>query len=469
MEDGLTHPNRLPSALSTTLPRPMLPHRRRMLETVALLLLLSLWSGGCDTTSSTPSSLPIPTPGVGVDSDGLATPVIEERLMTRMYGMTGVPMRRGLVPFGERVLVVARPADDHTPQHIVVVDASGKASYLMDDGAFAPVPDAVSSVVNPAILRGEGIEADYADGLLALLNSDSLSDWTDSGFLDWGPGNNPDRTPTEWDTRVPLVWRESHQRTVAVLGPDAGHQGTLVVGHVGRLYRDAEGRQPVAFPSAMISTDRGRSWTWSPEMDGKRPPVGAYAAAWPDAPGGGAILYFVVTRPGDDTMPPLAIFRPDPRSESGVSVEVPYASRNELWAGHQHVSYGRSFVPSPVRHWVTRWGLMMESITEGLFWMDRPDARPRRIGGHKQTLDAPNRLLYFSARNEMMRVLPTGDVERLEDPESSRWTRAGEIERPSESLWLQAAASDEGALWLLGLSETSDDVTVATWAPGTAF
>jgi len=441
-------------------------YRICMLASIVALMLLATGAESCNTSYA---STPQPGTGVGPEANELATPAIEDGLMTRMYGMGGGPMRRGLVPFGDRVLVVARPHDDHTPQHIVAVDAQGKAVYLRSDGSFAPVPAPNVSPEQPAVLRGEGLEADYADGLLALLNSDSLSDWTDSGFLDWGAGSIPSGSPPQWNTRVPLVWRESHQRTVAALGPDTGQEGTLLVGYVGRFFRDAEGRQPVHFPSAMISTDRGRSWAWSPELEGTRPPVGAYAAAWPDAPDGGAVLYFVTILPGNNETSPLVVFRRDATTDAGVSIAVPYSSRSELWPGYEYVSYGRSFVPSPIRHWVTRWGLMLETITAGVFWMDHPDALPKRVGDLKQTMDAPSRTLYFAANNELMRVGPTGDVERLDDPQVPTWTHVGDIERPEASRWLQAAASEDGTLWLLGITESPWDVTVATWPAGTAF
>ncbi|GAB5535332.1 MAG: hypothetical protein Rubg2KO_15810 [Rubricoccaceae bacterium] len=437
-----------------------------MVAPLVALLFFATGAGSCDTSTVVP---PDPTPEPRAEPVELAGPVIENGLMTRMYGMGGGPMRRGLVPFGDRVLVVARPHDDKTPQHIVAVDAQGEAVYLRSDGGFAAVPSSDASPEQPAVLRGEGIEADYADGLLALLNSDSLSDWTDSGFLDWGPGSVPEGAPMDWNTRVPLVWRESHQRTVAALGPDAGQNGTLLVGYVGRLFRDADGRQPVQFPSAMISTDRGRSWTWSPEIEGVRPPVGAYAAAWPNAPGGGVVLYFVTVLPGDDGTAPLVVFCRDVTAASGVSMTVPYASRLELWPNDEYESFGRSFTPSPIRHWVTRWGLMLDTITQGLFWMESPDALPSAVGDLKQTMDAPARTLYFAANNEMMRVTPTGDVERLDDPRGPAWTGVGTIERPADTRWLQAAASDDGTLWLLGVTESPWDVTVATWPAGVAF
>ena len=430
-----------------------------MLVLITAALLASAWTG-CETP---------PRPAAQRGTTELAVPALEEGLMTRMYGMAGGPMRRGLVPFGDRVLVVARPYDDHTPQHVLAVDSDGTAVYLSTDSTFLPAPPPGASPTRPAVLRGEGLEADYADGLLALLNSDSLSDWTDSGFLDWGPGTSPAGDPQQWSTRVPLVWRESHQRTVAALGPDVGHEGTLLVGYVGRFFRDKDRRQPVHFPSAMISTDRGRSWTWGPEIEGARPPVGAYAAAWPDAPGGGAILYFVTLLPGDDATAPLVLYRRDDSAATGVSIAVPYSSRTELWPTYGYESSGHSFVPSPIRHWVTRWGLMLETITEGLFWMEHPEALPQRIGDLKQTLDAPARTLYFAANHELMRIGPSGDVEQLENPELPTWTRVGHIDRPAGTQWLQAAASDTGALWLLGRTESPWDVTIATWPPGTAF
>lgn len=378
-------------------------------------------------------------------------------------------MRRGLVVFGDRVLVVAHPSDDRTPQHIVAIDSQGRGSYLQTDGTFASIPVDGTRASHPATLRGEGLEADYADGLLALLNSDSLSDWTDSGFLDWGSGATPAHGPSEWSTQVPLVWRESHQRSVAVLGPDAGQQGSLIVGHVGRLYRDAERRQPVQYPSAMMSLDRGRSWTWSPEVDGLKPPAGAYAAAWPDAPGGGVLVYFVHTLPDDEATPPLAAFRLDSSEPTGVTMDIPYASPSEFWGDHRFTSEGRTFAPHPVRHWVTRWGLIVETITEGLFWMDAPDARPQRVGSLKQRLDQSGRTLYFEAAGELMRVDPSGQIERLDDPAISSWTPVGEIDRPPGTRWLQAASSDHGALWLLGVTDAPEDVSVATWPPGEAF
>ncbi|MEO0558478.1 MAG: hypothetical protein AAF170_09870 [Bacteroidota bacterium] len=436
-----------------------------MLALLFAIGLLGSW-GGCDTTDVSPPD----ASSEGLSrSDERTTPIVQERLMSRVYGMGGGPMRRGLVPFGDRVLVVARPNDDKTPQHIVAVDAQGTAVYLNVDGAFVPVPNGGAALDRPATLRGEGIEADYADGLLALLNSDSLSDWTDSGFLDWGAGMTPQGAPTEWSTRVPLVWRESHQRTVAALGPDTGQSETLLVGYVGRLYRDAQGRQPVQFPSAMISLDRGRSWCWSPEIDGARPPVGAYAAAWPNAPGGGVVLYFVTTLPGDDETAPLVVFGRDASSPTGVAMTVPYASRTELWPNHVYESFGRSFVPSPIRHWVTRWGLMMETITQGLFWMESPDSLPQPIGDVKQTMDAPNRTLYFAANNEMMRIQPSGDVERLDNPVGAVWNRVGYVERAPDTRWLQAAANDDGTVWLLGSTQSPWDVTIATWPSGTAY
>lgn len=421
---------------------------------------------GCDAGSTVPQAR-TPNRSASIDTSELATPVIESRLMSRTYGMGGLPMRRGLVVFGERVLVVARPVDDHTPQHILSVNGAGAAHYLRRDGAFALMPKD-GGLREPAVLQGEGYLADYADGVVVLFNFDSLSEWTDSGFLDWGTGTVPSGAPSEWSTQVPLIVRESHQLTVAALGPDAGNGETLMVGHVSRLYKGADKSDPVRFPSAMISLDRGRTWTWSPEKPELPPTGSAYAAAWPDAPGGGAILYFVHTLPGDDATPPLAVFRRDASSSTGVSLAVPYRSRTQLWTGYESVVHGRSFVPTPIRHWVTRWGLFLDTTSEGLFWMDHPNALPRRMRGPSQTMDAPERTLYFSFLNELMRVLPWGGIERLEDPEHDAWTLVGEIHRPEGTRWIQAAASDRGTLWLLGLTDTPD-VSIATWPAGRAF
>lgn len=269
-----------------------------MFPSLVAVLLLAQCTGACDQAG--PSVTPTPDARMGTAT---GDQTVETGLIHRAYGMGGQAMRRGLVPFGDRVLVVAHPFDDKTPQHVLAVTDGGQAEYLTSDGTFAPLPQPGVGLETPAVLRGEGVEADYADGLLALLNSDSLSDWTDSGFLDWGRGQSPSGAPSSWSTTVPLVWRESHQRTVAVLGPDTGGDGTLVVGHVGRFFKDREQKQPVSFPSAMVSTDRGRTWVWGPSAEGKAP-SGAYAAAWPDAPGGGRVLYFPVLLPTDRTVPP---------------------------------------------------------------------------------------------------------------------------------------------------------------------
>lgn len=394
-------------------------------------------------------------------------PTLQSNLMMRTYGMGGGPKHRGLVPFGDRVLVVSAPNDDKTPQKIVAVGADGTAEYLRSDNTFSPLPASGTSPSTPKILLGEGIEADYADGLLALLNSDSLSDWTDSGFLDWGEGQRPSGIPVESSTTVPLIWRESHQRTVAVLGPDDPSGSAIIIGHVSRLFRGPTNPEPVYFPSAKVSTDRGRTWDWAPSIDGQTPPASAYAAAWPNAPGGGAILYFVITLPGDNETPPLVLFRPDASAEVGVSMETPYASRMDLWGDYEYTSFDRSFVPSPIRHWVTRWGLMLDTGTEGLFWMDSPTALPQQVESANPNYGAPNQTVYFSHANELMRVTGSGAVERLASPNSATWVRVGQIERPEGVAWSQAASSDTGALWLLGMA--SGDAAVATWPAGVAF
>ncbi len=65
--------------------------------------------------------------------------------------------------------------------------------------------------------------------------------------------------------------------------------------------------------------------------------------------------------------------------------------------------------------------------------------------------------------------LPSGTIERLDEATTSIWSHVGDIERPAGTRWLQAAASEDGALWLLGRSGSPNDVSVATWLPGDAF
>ena len=428
-----------------------------MLPSLVAVLLLAQCTGACDQAG--PSAHPTPDARMGTAA---SDQTVETGLIHRAYGMGGQAMRRGLVPFGDRVLVVARPSDDKTPQHVLAVSDGGQAEYLKSDGAFAPLPQPGVGLETPAVLRGEGVEADYADGLLALLNSDSLSDWTDSGFLDWGRGRSPSGAPSSWSTTVPLVWRESHQRTVAVLGPDTGADGTLVVGHVGRFFKDKDQTQPVPFPSAMVSTDRGRTWVWGPSAKGKAP-SGAYAAAWPDAPGGGRVLYFPVLLPTDRTVPPLAVFSLDPGEETGVRLDVPYERSADFWGDYGFSYAGKHYPPQTVRHWVTSQGLFLDASTVGLFWMDAPDATPRQVATGAPETQA----LYFSHGGHLMRVAEAGTVERLEDPASASWAVVGQIDRPAGAEWVQAAASDGGALWLLG--KTDGDVAVATWPAGQAF
>lgn len=95
--------------------------------------------------------------------------------------------------------------------------------------------------------------------------------------------------------------------------------------------------------------------------------------------------------------------------------------------------------------------------------MDAPDATPRQVAeGAPETQG-----LYFSHRDHLMRVAEAGTIERLEDPASASWAVVGQIERPAGVEWIQAAASDGGALWLLG--KVDGDVVVATWPAGHAL
>lgn len=371
-------------------------------------------------------------------------------------------MARGLVPFGDRVLVVAHPSDDKTSQRILTVTASGNAEYLRTDGSYRTLATKGTSLSSPAILRGEGVEADYADGLLALLNSDSLSPMTESGFLDWGSGSTPSGSPTSWSTQVPLVIAESHQRTVAVLGAGAGN--TLLVAHVGRLYKDNKKTKPVSFPGAMVSTDRGRTWTWGPSIKGA-PPSGAYAAAWPNAQGGSQILYFPTLLPGP-TMPPLAVFRPDSQERSGADLDVPYATQEEYWGNYGFSFNGHVYAPQPLRHWVTRWGLFLDTGADGLFLIETPTSRPKLIESVNPDRRSPDQVTYFEYNENLVRVTGSGSVEYLRNPSSTDWRQIAHVDRPDGVIWEQAAPGPDRMLWMLGSKD--NDVVVATFR-GRAF